>query len=163
MGWLSRLITAFMGGDRAIAHRADLDFGEMWRNTHGTWRAHLSFVPTGEKVSLYFYEGKDDGPTEWQRRQFHELVVRYSNLRQEMSEPLRREYEEIRTSWELSSAEIKEPTEIWNIAHLIAIEISKEGTEIDISLNHLIDWENEDHDLNVRLKDWRVLEVAMEG
>lgn len=163
MRWLSRLITTFTSEDRAIARRADADFGEMWLNTHNVWRARVAFPPTTEDVSLYFERGTEDGPTEWQRGMFRELINRYNSLQSEMEEPLWREYEEIRKNWELASAPLPESKQIWSVASLFAIEVLGEGSAIDFSLDHCIDWDNEDHDLNVRIKDWKVLDVAMEG
>ena len=151
MRWLSQLIAAFTSEDRAMARCIDPDFGEMWRNTYDVWRADIVFPPTGDKVALHFYDAGSEGPTQWQRSLYYELVGRYAALREAMAEPLWREYEEIRTSWKLASESIGEPKEIWRIAYLFAIEINEEGAAIEISLDHGIDWENEDHDLNVRL------------
>jgi hypothetical protein len=136
----------------------------MWLNPQGLWRSTIVFPPTASEVSLCLFDGRD-GPTEWHRHCFTELVRQYPHVKKEMELPLWTEYEQIRKSWNLDCMGLETPEQIWEVAQLVAIEINGESSAsgIDLSLDHQIDWDNEDHDLNVFIKDWRVLEVAMEG
>ena len=161
---LLQWMDAFRDEDRATKRMDDAQFGPIWRNPRGAWRGKILFSPTDSEVSLYL-RGGDDCPTDWHRRCFAELVRRYPELRKEMEVPLWTEYEEIRQSWDLECRALAAPEQIWEVASLFAIEINGEQSTsgIDLSLDHQIDWDNEDHDLNVFIKDWHVLEVAMEG
>ena len=137
-------------------------FGEMLGHD-GQWEATYNFSPTGEKFDVRIFDGDDDGPTQWQQDRFVEMIDKYPSIRRDMEQPLWKEYEKIRKSWKLESRPLDHPSEIWSVATLFAIEVYNEGFWTDYSFDHQIDWENEDHDLNVSVKDWKVVQVGMEG
>ena len=111
------------------------------------------------------------GPTAVQRELFTELGRRFGGLREEITLRLHGEYCDIRQSmrsqyaggggpggdadFEKDFPAVDAPEDIWTIAMLYRIEVCGRRRWI---------WSwNDDHQLNVMVKDWRVVDVAMEG
>lgn len=59
--------------------------------------------------------------------------------------------------------ELRQPSEIWKIAHLARVAICGEGDYYDFVIDFEIDWADNEHWLDVRFKDWKVIEVGKEG
>jgi len=126
------------------------------------WLASALFTGHGEEAEIRIFSD-DSGPTESQRELFVEFKQRYPELRKLIEEPLAREYESIRQSWQLDSPPLTSASEIWNVARLFAIEINQEDRRnSDLALDHSIDWDA-GHELNVAITDWQVAEVMLEG
>ena len=148
-------------------------FGPLKVTIHGhdvfVWEPERRFTSHGENALVTIF-GDEHGPTERERNLFVELQQRYPDLRKLVEEPLAAEYESIRQGWGLGSPVLGSPSDIWKVAHLDWIEIYREGHEhCDMVLHHSIDWmippgePQDDHELNVAISEWRVVEVLREG
>ena len=128
------------------------------------WDTERAFPELGEGVLVSIFTSDASGPTDWQHDLFSELRRRFTSLRKTIESPLASEYEAIRCHWKLDSPRLITPDEIWNVATLIRIEINQQhGRNSDLVLDHQINWEAEDHDLNVSITNWQVDQVGLEG
>jgi len=57
--------------------------------------------------------------------------------------------------------EIDRPEDVWNVSKLCRVEVYG-SKQVDFVFDHMISWAD-DHQLNVAVKDWRVVEVMKEG
>jgi hypothetical protein len=161
---------------RSVAPRMldDAVFGVI-RFRGGVWdgKADLSRGCSGVTVSIFAPEA---GPSERQRTLFAELGRYFDDLRAAMQRPLYDEYQRIRSArgaecdWSIPGAmddfeadypSVSSPGDVWSAATLYLIEVY-EGTGIDFCFVHEIRWADE-HQLNVNVKDWSVVDVAFEG
>jgi hypothetical protein len=150
---------------RSIKQVHDPVFGVVVLMTSRVWDGSVLIPSLSTEIAIRIFDATESGPTHWQRQRFLELLERIGSLRLAMEKPLRDTYGEIRTEWRLSSRPITTPKDIWSIATLRRIEIFGEHTAsgADFVFCHEIDWDNPDHELNVRVTSWEVQEVGMEG
>ena len=126
------------------------------------WCSGKSFPNIGDEVEVRIFSD-ENGPTESQRRLFTELLARFPGIRNTVAGPLAREYSAIRESWKTNSPEITRPEDIWSVARLFAVEISRDDTPNSvIGLDYSINWDA-GHELNVVLANWQVTEVGLLG
>jgi uncharacterized protein (DUF983 family) len=152
---------------------SDWAFGEL-EYQRGAWFGLLD--ATGA-VGVHVAAG-EAGPSERQRRLFTQLKARLSELSAQIEGPLAEEYlkcrEASRAEYERSVPEgprfetdypaLAQPADIWRIAHLAGIEVQPDANaRVDFGLIYQIDWADPEHDLLARIKDWKVIDVGMEG
>jgi hypothetical protein len=138
---------------------------EYRRERYVCWRAVNPFPEFGDEVGISIFTADASGPTDWQRELLCELRRQVPTIERIIEGPLAAQYETIRRDWELdASPPIIEPSDIWKVARLCRIEINQQDrSNSDLVLNYAIEWEDEDHDLNVALRDWQVAAVTLEG
>jgi hypothetical protein len=150
-------------------------FGTLRRRDQRVWDTRAPEEPFGPDVHLSVFAGIG-GPHARQRELFTELRRRYPELRRQIEPALHREYCSIRarhregyqrdgpnalTRFEHDFPAADAPQDIWKLATLYRIELSARP-DVDVVFDHTIRW-GDDHQLNVMVKDWRVIDVAMEG
>jgi hypothetical protein len=119
-----------------------------------------------------------EGPTDQQRAIFSTMQQRRAELNAAIEAPLFEEYRIIRaieqTGYEQETPaiagrfseefpEIQRPSEIWRIAHPARVAIYVEGYDFDFVFDFEMNWADNEHWLDVRFKDWKVIEVGKEG
>lgn len=147
----------------------DPEFGDMigtlvefGGNRHIHWEANINLEGYSDKIRVSVY-ADERGPSEGQRLLWKEIRVRLRHVRNTIENPLAAKYECVRQDWKLTSPALASPSDVWKFATLFAIEINmREISGSDFVLDHQIDWDA-DHDLNVVIKDWEVIEVSLEG
>lgn len=146
----------------------------MWRDGR-IWRASDHLPGVGDEVRVDVFAGLD-GPTECQRTAYDEMVRRFDDLRTRMQGPLLAAYEEARSAardeyanesasdsqFEKDYPAVSSPADIWRVASLVRVEVYARR-RMDFCFNHRIAWADEDHGLNVVMKDFNVIDVAYEG
>ena len=113
-------------------------------------------------------------PSEAQRAMFTHLCGHFCQLKSSMQEPLFDKYRRIREmfhahylhkpfepEFDSDFPGITSPAEIWSIVQLRRIDLYGRGDH-EIVLDHAVRWEN-DHHLDVALRDWQVVDVAMDS
>lgn len=91
----------------------------------------------------------------------HPLFVEYRNVRSAVGKELDRSVPGTSDDFETDYPNPPAPEKIWEVATLYRVEVY-EGSDVDFCFNHRVRWAD-DHQLNVLVKDWRVLEIASEG
>jgi hypothetical protein len=164
--------------DRLLGkHLHDPVFGPLrYSRGTGTWDGRAPATVFGGDVRVTIFAGPD-GPSAAQCERFSELLHRFPALRCEMAVHLYNEYRDIRESIrpsyptpqanddsEFATAypPVDTPQDVYEIATLYRIEVSH-GEHVDLAFDHAIQWADDDHGLNVLVKDWKIIDVAMEG
>jgi len=125
------------------------------------WKAHRDFTWEGPAANVRVYSD-ESGATQRQRELFADLHQHYPVLRHMIEKPLAQEYMALRDEWGFSGPTLGDPSEIWSVIHLVAIEVYGGEAYPDLVLCHAGDLDGE-HDLNVSIKGWQVQEVMLEG
>ena len=151
-------------------------FGVIRYKGNGVWSGEWSLNLAGPGSVHVDVFADEVGPSPNQRDRFMELQAFFPTLRTEMALPLFNEYQVVRSdaAAEYSSSPlgggekldadyppVSRPEDIWKVAILRRVEVCRDST-VDFSFDHEVLWAD-DHQLNVLVKDWRVLEVAREG
>ena len=116
----------------------------------------------GDPVHLHVFApppGPVPGPLDVQRRLFTDLLTRYPLLRNDIEQPLFAAYQSIRVP---ADPTLEHPSDIWRIAHLSIVEIQGYNG-VDVGLLYEIDWTDPEHVLSAQIRDWKVLDVGLEG
>jgi hypothetical protein len=147
-------------------------FGHMRRRKGCCWEADTTLADTDHLLVDVF--APDSGPSEAQREMFAHLKDHFCELKASMEGPLYDKYVRIREMFHAQY--VGKPFEpeftcdfpcvqcaagIWSIAHLCRVDLYGQR-ERDVVLDHRMGWEN-DHHLDVTLKDWQVVDIAMDA
>jgi len=170
-------VTTFLGKVCNTAlHGKQLDdpvFGHLCRRHGVMWETTVSLPQVGEPLTVDVF-ASEAGPSEEQRFLFAHLSEHFRELREEMETPLHDKYQRICKMFRAQYAgkpyepdfshdfpPCDCPQAIWSIAHLWRLEVHA-TPKLDLIFNHSLCWEN-DHHLNVMVKDWHVVDLAMDG
>lgn len=103
------------------------------------------------------------GPQQHQRSAWHHLLQQANRLLDEMEEPLRQTYEEIRVEWSLLECPaVVQAQGMRQLVQLDAIEINQSVFPSIVGFVFAVKWDA-DHDLTVHVVDGRVESVGVEG
>jgi hypothetical protein len=126
------------------------------------WAADAAFSYDQSPISVRVF-GSEAGPSSAQRTFFAEFRERYPELRAAMQSALAQQYDQLRSEWGWSPHALNDASEIWQRVSLRAVEVCDESTSgAQLVVCHELR-EDPEHDLNVAIKDWRILEVMLEG
>jgi len=169
-------VTTLFGQFRTPFLARQLDdpvFGHLCRRHGIMWETKAALPEAGERLTVDVF-APEAGPSEAQRELFSHLGEHFRELKAEMEQPLHDKYQRIckmfraqyagkpyEPDFEHDFPPCHCPAAIWNIAHLDHLEFYG-NPKLDLIFNHALNWEN-DHHLNVMIKNWHVVDLEMDG
>lgn len=146
----------------------DPELGELvYSSSSGFWEGEAAFADAREPLVVAL-PGDESGPSVEGRAVYTELKERYASLRNDIAGALFELYDNYRSDakeddYTNGLPRLREPAEIWGTTSLDDVTIwSTEPGSTQIELTYTFDW-HEDHMFGVRLENWSVTGVSIDG
>lgn len=147
---------------------ADSELGELTYNARSSfWEGETTFPDAREPIVVAI-SGDESGPSPHARAAYDEFKRRYPTLRDEVATSLYELYDNYRSDatevdYQNGLPRLSSAPEIWGTSSLDDITIW--GTDpggIQIEVTYTFDW-HADHMFGVRIEDWKVTGVSIDG
>lgn len=147
---------------------ADPELGELAFRSRSSFWEGLTAFPDGREPVGVAIPGDESAPSPEARAVYDELKHRYPSLRDEIAASLYELYEDYSDDategdYEDGLPRLSAPGEIWGTTNLDDVTIwSADPDSIEIELTYTFDW-HQDHTFGVRLENWKVMGVSIDG
>lgn len=147
--------------------QTDPEIGELSFNARSSfWEGETDFPDAREPIVVAI-PGDENGPSSQARAMYDELTRRYPTLRNEIAVALYELYDNYRSDatpgdYEDGLPRLSAPDEIWGSTSLDDITIWGSEPGATIEMTYSFDWHSE-HTFGVRIEDWKVSGVSIDG
>jgi hypothetical protein len=146
----------------------DPELGALTYNERSSfWEGETEF-PDGREPIVVAIPGDENGPSPHARAMYDELKRRYPTLRDEVAKSLYELYDNYRSDateidYQNELPRLSTAAEIWETTSLDDITFwGDEPGGFQVELTYTFDWHS-DHMFGVRLEDWKVSGVSIDG
>jgi len=145
----------------------DPELGALTYNSRSAlWEGETAFPDARESIVVAI-PGDEEGPSPQARALYEELAGRYPILRDEIAAALYELYDNYRSDategdYEDGLPRLSAPGEIWGTTALHDLTIWGREPGATIEMTYSFDWHLE-HTFGVRIEDWKVRGVSIDG